>query len=89
MSTLAVPPTLDVSGTPHVPFQRLVTVELRKLVDTRAGRWLLIAIVGLTLLVLVIQMWVVVAQDTLVTFNSFLQGMNTPAGVLLPVLGVM
>jgi ABC-2 type transport system permease protein len=89
MSTVAAPVALDVSGTPRVPFTRLVAVELRKLADTRAGRWLLIAIGGLTLLVLVIQMWVVVAQDLQVAFNDFLQGMNTPMGVLLPVLGVM
>jgi ABC-2 type transport system permease protein len=81
--------TLDVSGTPRVPFTRLVSVELRKLADTRAGRWLLISIAALTLLVLVIQMWVVVAQNTSVTFNDFLQGMNTPMGILLPVLGVL
>jgi ABC-2 type transport system permease protein len=72
-----------------VPFLRLVSVELRKLADTRAGRWLLISIAALTLLVLVIQMWVVVAQDTNVEFIDFLQGMNTPMGVLLPVLGVL
>jgi ABC-2 type transport system permease protein len=89
MSTVTTPTTLDVSGTSHVPFMRLVSVELRKTADTRAGRWLLLAIAGLTLLVLVIQMWVVVAQDIHVTFNDFLQGMNTPMGILLPVLGVM
>ena len=81
--------TLDVSGTQRVPFLRLVAVELRKMADTRAGRWLLIAIAALTLLVLIIQMWVVVAQELDVTFLDFLQGMNTPMGVLLPVLGVM
>jgi ABC-2 type transport system permease protein len=85
----SAPTTLDVSGTPAVPFLRLVSVELRKMADTRAGRWLLMAIAALTLLVLVIQMWVVVAQDMHVTFLDFLQGMNTPMGVLLPVLGVM
>lgn len=88
-AAVSVPDTLDVSGTPSVPFLRLVSVELRKLADTRAGRWLLIAIAGLTLLVLVIQMWVVVAQNQHVTFLDFLQGMNTPMGVLLPVLGVL
>ncbi len=30
-------PTLDVSRTPPVPLSRLVRVELRKLVDTRAA----------------------------------------------------
>jgi ABC-type transport system involved in multi-copper enzyme maturation permease subunit len=90
MSAVApAPATLDVSGTPTVPFLRLVSVELRKMADTRAGRWLLIAIAALTLLVLIIQMWVVLAQDLNVTFLDFLQGMNTPMGVLLPVLGVM
>jgi ABC-2 type transport system permease protein len=90
MSLAAAPAaTLDVSRTPPVPFLRLVSVELRKLADTRAGRWLLIAIAGLTLLVLVIQMWVVVGQDQHVTFLDFLQGMNTPMGILLPVLGVL
>ena len=85
----SAPATLDVSGTGRVPFLRLVNVELRKMADTRAGRWLLIAIAALTLLVLVIQMWVVLAQDIEVNFLDFLQGMNTPMGVLLPVLGVM
>ncbi len=83
------PGTLDVSGTPRVPFGRLVSVELRKLADTRAGRWLLISIAALTLLVLIIQMAVVLGQDLHPKFLDFLQGMNTPMGVLLPVLGVM
>jgi ABC-2 type transport system permease protein len=90
MSAIApAPTTLDVSRTPTVPFFRLVSVELRKMADTRAGRWLLISIAALTLLVLVIQMWVVLAQDLDVKFLDFLQGMNTPMGILLPVLGVM
>jgi ABC-type transport system involved in multi-copper enzyme maturation permease subunit len=89
MSVTTAPTTLDVSQTPSVPFGRLVGVELRKLADTRAGRWLLIAIAALTVLVLVIQMAVVLGQDLHPKFLDFLQGMNTPMGVLLPVLGVM
>jgi ABC-2 type transport system permease protein len=89
VSVVSPPSTLDVSTTPGVPFTRLVSVELRKLADTRAGRWLLIAIAALTLLVLVIQLWVVLAEDQQVRFISFLQGMNTPMGILLPVLGVL
>jgi ABC-2 type transport system permease protein len=81
--------TLDIASTHRVPFGRLVRVELRKLADTRAGRWLLISIVGLTLLVLVIQMAVVLGNDLHPTFVDFLQGMNTPMGILLPVLGVL
>jgi ABC-type transport system involved in multi-copper enzyme maturation permease subunit len=79
----------DVSVTPRVPFGRLVRVELRKLADTRAGRWLLISIVALTLLVLIIQMAVVLGNGLHPSLVSFLQGMNTPMGILLPVLGVL
>lgn len=81
--------TLDVSGTPRVPFTRLVSVELRKLADTRAGRWLLISIAAVTLLVLIIQMAVVLGQGLHVKFTDFLQGMNIPMAILLPVLGVL
>ena len=87
MTTTAM--TLDVASTTRVPFGRLLRVELRKLADTRAGRWLLISIVALTLLVLVIQMAVVLGNDLHPTFVDFLQGMNTPMGILLPVLGVL
>ena len=46
MSTAtSAPMTLDVSQTARVPFSRLVSVELRKMFDTRAGQWLLISIV--------------------------------------------
>ncbi len=81
--------TLDISQTERVPFSRLVRVELRKMVDTRAGRWLLISIAALTALVLVIQLWVVLAQDQTVSFNDFGAGANIPMNILLPVLGVM
>lgn len=87
--TAALPQTIDVSGTPPVPFGRLVRVELRKMADTRAGRWLLISIGAITALVLVIQLAVVVTQDVAVDFRDFMIAMNTPMGVLLPVLGVM
>jgi ABC-2 type transport system permease protein len=83
------PMTLDVSQTARVPFSRLVTVELRKMVDTRAGRWLLISIAALTALVLIIQLWVVLAQDLDVTFDDFAGGANIPMNILLPVLGIM
>src|SRR5262249_61481618 len=46
----AAPLGLDVSATPGIPFSRLFVVELRKAVDTRAGRWLVGITVGLALL---------------------------------------
>ena len=87
MTTAAV--TLDISQTERVPFSRLVRVELRKMVDTRAGRWLLISIAATTAVVLTIQLWVVLAQDQTVSFNDFGAGANVPMNILLPVLGVM
>ena len=39
---------------PRVPLSRLVRVELRKIIDTRAGRWLLISIGLLTAAIIVI-----------------------------------
>ena len=90
MSTAtSAPMTLDVSQTARVPFSRLVSVELRKMFDTRAGRWLLISIAAFTALVLIIQLWVVLAQDQTVTFQDFAAGANIPMNILLPVLGVM
>jgi ABC-2 type transport system permease protein len=80
---------LDVSGTEAIPFARLVKVELRKMFDTRAGRWLLISIAGLTALVLTIQMIVQLSQGNAVTFDDFGAGANIPMVILLPVLGVM
>jgi ABC-2 type transport system permease protein len=69
------------------PLARLVLVELRKATDTRAGRWLLIAVAVLT----------VAAVGTQLTFgNTGTRTLRTlvvvaqwPVSVLLPVLGVL
>lgn len=81
--------TFDITGTTPVPFGRLVAVELRKMADTRAGRWLLISIAALTALVLAIQLAVILSNDLQVDFRDFMIAMNTPMGILLPVLGIM
>ena len=79
--------TLDVSGTRSVPFGRLVGVELRKMGDTRAGRWLLIVIALITLLTIGLLVFVGDGEDR--TFGNFLGVVATPQGFLLPVLGVL
>ena len=71
-----------------VPFTRLVRVELRKSYDTRAGFWLLAALVALTFAGNVLFMIFTDDRSELnmlnfVGFGSFLQAM------LLPVLGVL
>jgi len=85
-STLETP-TLDVSGTPGIPMSRLVRVEMRKLVDTRASRWLLIAIVAIT--VLIVGIFFLNADRSERTFGNFMGTTATPQGFLLPVLGIL
>lgn len=85
----AMPATLDLSEARPTPFRRLVRIELRKMIDTRAGFWLMVSIAAVTALVLVIQLVVIATQHLTVDFGAFMIGMNTPMGILLPVLGVL
>lgn len=82
-------PVLDISATPGIPFARLVRVELRKLGDTRAGKWLLISIALLTALAMAIALIVAITQDGDITYLDFSGIASTPMGLLLPVLGIM
>lgn len=70
-----------------VPMSRLVQVELRKLTDTRSGRWLLIAITALTAAVVTIFLFTAPAEE--LTFANFVTATGTPQGVLLPILGIL
>ncbi len=65
MSTSTVPPLhLDISGTAKVPFARLVRVELRKMLDTRGGFWLLLVTGILLALTVVLVLIVIGVGDT-------------------------
>ena len=79
--------TLDLSGTPGIPLSRLVKVELRKLTDTRSGKWLLIAIGVITLLIITAVFLTAKPSDR--TFLNFMGATATPQGFLLPVLGIL
>ena len=81
------PGTLDISHDLQVPLTRLVKVEMRKMVDTRAGLWLIIAIVAITALITVIFFFA--APDDERTFLNYMGVMATPQGFLLPVLGIL
>ena len=71
-----VPGSIDVSQ-PRVPLHRLVAVEARKLVDTRAGSWLVALMVLANLLVIV--GLVVFAPDEMLTFEVFFGLSTAPA----------
>ena len=66
---------------------RLTKVELRKMVDTRSGFWLLATVVGLTLLAVVIT--ALAAHEDQKTFSHILSNGLQPAGILLPVVGIL
>jgi ABC-type transport system involved in multi-copper enzyme maturation permease subunit len=66
---------------------RLTKVELRKAVDTRSGFWLQLAVLGLTVLVVVITVLAGHGEDH--TFRHLLANALAPAGTLLPVVGIL
>jgi ABC-2 type transport system permease protein len=66
---------------------RLTAVELRKMVDTRAGFWLQLAVVALTVIAVgAIDIWGHADDQTLA---QMLSAAVTPASVLLPVVGIL
>jgi len=89
MSTTAAPAPmqLDISGTQHVPTSRLARVEFRKALDTRAGRWFIVAILALVILVEVI--YALAANDSDKDFQDFLSIAGFVLGYFLPIIIVM
>jgi ABC-2 type transport system permease protein len=78
--------TIDMSQ-PAVPMSRLVKVELRKMIDTRAGLWLVLAIIIISALITTASLiW---APDDQLTFGNMFGLMNIPTGILLPVLAIL
>ena len=81
---------LDVGGTPRVPFGRLVGVELRKMTDTRAGRWLLGITVGVLVLVSGIIVTVAAFDEDFTRTLGDWQGVLTfLTTLLLPTIAIM
>jgi ABC-2 type transport system permease protein len=87
-TTLAAPIRVNTTGVHARPgLGRLVAVELRKMVNTRAGFWLQVAMVALTVVAVALRLLVGDAADH--TFQSVLDVGLQPAAVLLPVLGIL
>ena len=78
-------PTIDTPIEP-VPFSRLVRVELRKQVDTLAGRWFLI-VLGVVIVVAMTIMLFVDQGDH--DYGTYLAAAGVPLGIGLPVLGIL
>jgi ABC-2 type transport system permease protein len=90
MSTTALtaPIRINTAGIHTRPgLGRLVAVELRKMVNTRAGFWMQIATAAVTLVAVVVRLVVGDAADH--TFAAVLNVGVFPAAVLLPVVGIL
>jgi ABC-type transport system involved in multi-copper enzyme maturation permease subunit len=87
-TTLTAPIPVNTAGVHARPgLGRLVAVELRKMVDTRAGFWLQVATVAVTVIAVIVRSVVGDAADH--TFASMLNVGVFPAAVLLPVAGIL
>jgi ABC-2 type transport system permease protein len=78
-------PRQDVERRPGLV--RLTAVELRKMVDTRAGFWLLLSIFGLTVAALVTAFFAGGADDH--TFKNMFVLAAAPSAILLPIVGIL
>lgn len=89
MTAAAAPPDLqlDVSGTPQVTMARLSQVEVRKALDTRAGRWLVIGILGLVVVIEVI--YAFAANDGDKNLQDFIQIPGAVLGYFMPIIVIM
>jgi ABC-2 type transport system permease protein len=93
MSTVVTTqPDATVARTPRptprpIPLTRVVSVELRKMFDTRSGFWLM-ASIGIAAL-LATGAVIVFAPDSEVTFNSFAAAIGFPMAVILPMIAVL
>ena len=85
--TLRIPRAHPAGPPTGIPLSRLITVELRKLVDTRAGRWLLLGIALVT--VGAVAVYILAADASELTFDHFVNVSVLPQSWLLPVLGIM
>lgn len=83
-----LPKSLNDDGGSHaIPFGRLFTVELRKMLDTRAGKWLLIIMALLIIIASGAVLWS--GRDGSPDYGNFVAAAGVPMGTLLPILGIL
>jgi ABC-2 type transport system permease protein len=91
MSTAVLESPLSRHDAERLPsLWRLTAVELRKMVDTRAGFWLLLSIAGLTIAAIVTVLATVffgTADDP--TFKDMFVLAAYPSAVFLPIVGIL
>ncbi|GAA5117589.1 hypothetical protein GCM10023339_28680 [Alloalcanivorax gelatiniphagus] len=82
-----VRPVNALPGRPGVPFGRTLNAELRKMLDTRAGLWLVIVMAASAVITMVA--FLIWGPDGEVGYRSLLELAVLPLAMLLPVLGIM
>lgn len=87
MSALAATPYEIPAAERRPGFGRLTRIELRKMLDTRAGMWSSIAVAAITLITVIITSLVKGGDDS--TLAKLFDNSVQPAAILLPVLGVL
>ncbi len=83
-------PAVQVRAEPEprgIPLTRIVTIELRKMFDTRSGFWLMASIVLLS--VLATAGVIAFAPDAVLTFETFATAIGFPMAVVLPMVAIL
>ena len=70
-----------------IPFGRILSVELRKMFDTRSGFWLMASIVITSAIATVLT--VLLSDRDELTFDSFAAAVGSPMSIVLPIIGVL
>lgn len=87
MSTITVPQRTERTTPAPIPFGRLMSVELQKSFDTRAGFWLMASIgIAAVLATGAVLLW---APDSEITYETFASAIGFPMAVILPMIAVL
>jgi ABC-2 type transport system permease protein len=90
-ATLISPNTVEAAPArrtvPPIPTSRLVTIELRKMFNTRSGFWMLVSIGALA--VIATGAVIIFAPDSAVTYESFAAAIGFPMSVILPMIAIL
>lgn len=72
---------------PPIPFTRLLSVERRKMFDTRSGFWLMVGVVVLAFIATAAT--IIFGHRTDLKYGAFAKAVGIPTTVILPVLGAL
>jgi hypothetical protein len=88
MSAIAVEHVRPTRTAPRrIPMSRVVSVELRKMFDTRSGFWLMASIVIASVLATgAVILW---APDSELTYSTFAAAIGFPMAVILPMIAIL